>query len=297
MDGFLLVDKPKGITSFSLCNKIKYNLKLEKTGHSGTLDPNASGLMLVAVNRATKLLKLFNYDDKAYIATIAIGLDSDTLDMDTKNISKVKMNVTLEAIKEALLILKNKKTQIPPMTSAIKINGKKLYEYQRQNIDVELKERNVQLFDYEIKSDLAKEDDVYYIDIYLHVSKGFYIRSLARDLGELLNGKAILKDLRRISIGNFNINDSIKLEDLSINNIIPITSILKFDKLEVNDYIAHLVSNGITLDERQIKTDKVFYVTHNNDIIAIYEPVDKYKYKPILILEKSDKLENNIYKG
>ena len=295
MDGFLLVDKPKGITSFSLCNKIKYSLNLDKIGHSGTLDPNASGLMLVAVNRATKLLKLFNYDEKAYLATIAIGLDSDTLDMDSKNITKVKMNVTLDSIKEALITLKNKKTQIPPMTSAIKVNGKKLYEYQRNNIEVELKEREVQLLDYEIKSDLILKDDIYFIDIYLHVSKGYYIRSLARDLGELLNGKAILKDLRRILIGNFNVNNAVKLDDVNETNIIPILSIFKFDRLEVNDYIAHLVSNGITLDERQIKTDKAFYVTHDNVIIAIYEPVDKYKYKPILILEKSDKLENNIY--
>ncbi len=297
MDGFLIVDKPKGITSFSLCNKIKYALKLEKTGHSGTLDPNASGLMLIAVNKATKLLKLFNYDEKSYLATIAIGLDSDTLDMDTKKITKVKMDVTLDDIKNALKNLKNKKTQIPPMTSAIKINGKKLYEYQRNNIEVDLKERNVELLDYEIKSDLLLIDGVYYIDLYLHVSKGFYIRSLARDLGELLNGKAILKDLRRLSIGKFNINDSIKLENLTQNNIIPITSILDLEKLEVNDYIAHLVLNGITLDERQIITENVFYVTNNNAIIAIYEPVSKYKYKPILILEKSDKLENNIYKG
>lgn len=286
MDGFLLVDKPKGITSFSLCNKIKYQLKLDKVGHSGTLDPNATGLMLIFCNKATKLVKLFDYDEKSYIATIAIGLDSDTLDMDTNNITHHKMtNVTIEAIVKGLEYLKSKKTQLPPLTSAIKVNGKKLYEYQRENKEVEIKERNVELLDYKIVSDLILEDDVYYIDIYLHVSKGFYIRSLARDLGEYLNGKAILKELRRTNIGNLSIDDSKKLEDLSTDDIIPITEFLKLDTLEVNDYIANLVKNGITLDERQIKTDKVFYVLNKNAIIAIYEPVDKYKYKPILILK------------
>lgn len=286
MDGFLLVDKPKRITSFSLCNKIKYQLKLDKVGHSGTLDPNATGLMLIFCNKATKLVKLFDYDEKSYIATIAIGLDSDTLDMDTNNITHHKMaNVTIEAIVKGLEYLKSKKTQLPPLTSAIKVNGKKLYEYQRENKEVEIKERNVELLDYKIVSDLILEDDVYYIDIYLHVSKGFYIRSLARDLGEYLNGKAILKELRRTNIGNLSIDDSKKLEDLSTDDIIPITEFLKLDTLEVNDYIANLVKNGITLDERQIKTDKVFYVLNKNAIIAIYEPVDKYKYKPILILK------------
>ena len=286
MDGFLLVDKPKGITSFSLCNKIKYQLNLDKVGHCGTLDPNATGLMLVCCNKATKLVKLFDYDEKCYIATIAIGLDSDTLDMDTSNITHYKMdNVNITDIISGLEYLKAKKTQIPPLTSAIKVNGKKLYEYQRENKEVELKERNVELLDYKILSNLILEDDIYYIDIYLHVSKGFYIRSLARDLGEYLNGKAILKDLRRTNIGKLSIDNSKKIEELSISDIIPISKFVNLDILEVNDYIAKLVKNGVLLDERQIQTDKCFYVSNKNDIIAIYEPILKYKYKPILILK------------
>lgn len=283
MDGFLLIDKPKGITSFTLCNIIRKKLNFKKIGHSGTLDPSATGLMLIMCNKATKLLKLFEYDDKSYIATIAIGLDSDTLDMDAENIRKIKTEATLEKIIESLNFLKTKDTQIPPLTSAIKVNGKKLYEYQREGIDVDIKERNVTLIDYKIMSDLTLIDDVYYIDIYLHVSKGFYIRSLARDLGALLGGVAILKDLRRVEIKNFKINDAVKLDDLKESDIIPIESFLKLETLVVNDYIAKLVKNGVVLDERQIKTNKAFYVKNKNDIIAIYEPYDINKYKPIII--------------
>lgn len=283
MDGFLLIDKPKGITSFTLCNIIRKKLNFKKIGHSGTLDPSATGLMLIMCNKATKLLKLFEYDDKSYIATIAIGLDSDTLDMDAENIRKIKTEATLEKIIESLNFLKTKDTQIPPLTSAIKVNGKKLYEYQREGIDVDIKERNVTLIDYKIMSDLTLIDDVYYIDIYLHVSKGFYIRSLARDLGALLGGVAILKDLRRVEIKNFKINDAVKLNDLKESDIIPIESFLKLETLVVNDYIAKLVKNGVVLDERQIKTNKAFYVKNKNDIIAIYEPYDINKYKPIII--------------
>ena len=123
MDGFLLIDKPKGITSFSCCNQIRKKLKLNKTGHNGTLDPNTTGLMICAVNRATKLLKLINEHDKEYIARITFGLDSDTLDFES-DLREIKTDVSLERIKEGLEYLKSVDTQIPPMTSNVKINGK-----------------------------------------------------------------------------------------------------------------------------------------------------------------------------
>ena len=283
MNGIVLVDKPKGMTSLSVCNKIKNTLKLDKCGHSGTLDPNATGVLVVATNKATKLLKLINEHDKEYIATISFGYDSDTLDFDGNITNEIDMKLTLEDIINAVNKLKEEKWQIPPMTSAIKINGKKLYEYQRKGIEIEREKRPIEIYESEIVSELRFIDNHYEIDISLYVSKGFYVRSYAHDLGILLGGCAILKELRRTKAGSFMLKDAVLLDDLKLTDIKSIFDVFNLPKVEVNDYIAGLVKNGVTLDERQTKINGVFYVTNKCDIIAIYESVDTYKYKPILI--------------
>lgn len=284
MDGFLLINKPKNITSFGLCNKIKKKLNIDKIGHNGTLDPNAEGLMLIGINKATKLLKLFDNDTKEYIAKIIFGYDSDTLDMDSKNIKEIKSDINIEDIPLALNELKLQDKQIPPLTSAIKINGKKLYQYQRENIDIEISERNVKLYDYELINSYYVDDHLE-IEIRLVVSKGYYIRSFARDLGELLNTCAIVHELKRTKIGKFNIIDSKDLDNINTNDIIPIKSFLDLPIVEVKDYLYNMVLNGITLDERQTNIDGAFYVKCNCDIIAIYEKKEDNKYKPIIIFK------------
>lgn len=285
MDGFILVDKPKGMTSLSVCNKIKYKLGLNKCGHSGTLDPNTTGVLVVACNRATKLLKLINEHDKEYIATICFGYDSDTLDVDGKIINNIKMDFTYDELKSKVEMLSKLEEQIPPMTSAIKVNGKKLYEYQRKGIEIEVKPRKTKIYNYEILSNLRCVDDHLEFDIRLEVAKGFYVRSFARDLGNLLGGCAILKELRRTKAGEFSVDNSVKLDDIDINHIKSIKDVFDFTSLEVNDYIKGLVLNGVVLDERQICIDEPFYVTNNCDIIAIYEVVGPNKYKPIIIFK------------
>ncbi len=283
MDGIIILDKPKGITSQTALNKIKRKLNVSKIGHNGTLDPNATGVMVVALGKATKLIKYLDKHDKTYIATIVFGLDSDTLDT-CGNITKdILMKPDLNELNKALEELKNEEEQIPPLTSAIKVNGMKLYEYQRKNIDIKIEKRDVTLYDYEIKSDLRFINNHYEIDIMLHVSKGFYIRSLARDLGILLGGCAILKELRRTKSGEFSIDDSIKIEDLNKDKIISIFEMFKAPIIEVSDYIAKLVLNGVILDERKAKLDEIFYVKSKSGIIAMYEPYEKYKYKPLII--------------
>jgi len=283
MDGFIIFDKPKGISSFKAIEKLKHKLNLNKVGHNGTLDPNATGLMVVASGKATKLLKLINEHDKRYIATISFGYLTKSYDLNSDILKDYFMDVNLPDIKKNIEILKNKTKQIPPMTSAIKINGKKLYEYQNEGIDIKPKERDIKIYDIKILSDLRLINNHYEIDIELYVSKGFYVRSFARDLGNLLNGDAILKDLRRIDIDNINIKDSKTLEEITINDIIPIEKYFDFPKVEVSNYIAKLVKSGITLDDRQTNLKGCFYVVNNCDIIAIYEEVDDNKYKPIII--------------
>ena len=286
MNGFLIIDKPKGLTSLSVCNKIKYKLGLKKAGHSGTLDPNATGVLVVACNSATKLIKLINEHDKEYIATIVFGYDSNTLDMDGEITKDYKMDINIDELKVAVDSLSKITEQIPPMTSAIKVNGKKLYEYQRRDIEVELKPRPVKIHESEIVSDLRYVDGHYEIDIRLNVSKGFYVRSYAHDLGRLLGGDAIIKELRRTKAGCFNINMAKPLDDIILDDIIPIDIFFDFPRVEVNDYISGLVKNGVTLDNRQTDLKEPFYVCNNGKIIAIYEYIMENKYKPILIFKE-----------
>ncbi len=279
-DGFIFVDKEKEITSFQVCNKIKWKLKLDKTGHNGTLDPNATGMMIVATNKATKLMKYINEHNKEYVATIAFGKISDTLDFDS-NVLDGKLNkFNVEELKSAIASLKEERYQIPPMTSAIKINGKKLYEYQRDGIEIELEKREIKINDIEL---IDFNDDLYECIIRLNVSKGFYVRSFARDLGKLLNSDAIIKELRRTKIEEYDVSNAKKLEDITLDDIIKIEDFFNFPKVEVNDYIAKLVKNGVTLDNRQTSINGIFFVVNNCDIIAIYEEIEKNIYKPVLI--------------
>ena len=286
MNGFLIVDKPKGLTSQTVCLKLKKELGANKCGHNGTLDPNATGVMVVAVNQATKLIKLVNEHDKEYIATILFGLDTDTLDIDGNITDEVFMEPSIELIKEKMDLIKAKKTQIPPLTSAIKINGKKLYEYQRKGIEIDIPEREVTLYDYEIVSDLRFINNHYEIDIKVNVSKGYFIRSMARDLGMLLGGKAIIKELRRTKSGIYKIEDSIPLDKIEKNNIIPIKEFFDLPKVYVKDYMIPLVKNGVTMDKRQTNIHGAFYVDSKDGILAIYEEVEELKYKPILIFKE-----------
>lgn len=283
MDGFILVDKPKGLTSQNVCLKLKKRLNLDKCGHNGTLDPSTTGLLVVGCNKATKLMKFINEHDKTYVTTIVFGYDSNTLDTDSEITNEVNMQFTYEDLLKALEILKNKGKQIPPMVSAIKIDGKKMYELARKGIEIELPEREVKIYNYEILSELRTIDNHLEVDIKLDVSKGFYVRSFARDLGKLLGGCAIMKSLRRTKAGEFDVAFATTFEEITTNNIVSIYDIFKFNKLNVNDYIAKLVKNGVVLDERQIITNEPFYVVNNNQVIAIYEPVEENKYKPVII--------------
>lgn len=286
MDGFLVVDKEKSMTSQTVCLKLKAKLNAKKCGHNGTLDPNATGVMVVALNQATKLLKFIHEHDKEYIVTILFGLSTTTLDLDGEIIDRMDMKPTIEEINSAILELKKRSTQKPPLTSAVKVDGMKLYEYQRKGMDVDIPEREVTLKDYEILSDLRFVDGFYEIDIKLSVSKGYFIRSFARDLGLLLNGVAIVKELRRIRSGDYVIEDAHKIKEIDEASIIPIFDFFKFPKVYIKDYLIPLVKNGITLDDRQTNLHEPFYVDSKDGILAIYEEVDRNKYKPVLIFKQ-----------
>ena len=155
MDGFYIINKPKGITSFGVCNEIKHITGEKHVGHTGTLDPDTTGVLVVGVGKACKLMSLLNEHDKEYETIILLGKSSDTLDISGTIIDDYKTNISNDDIFNAVDALSKKEEQIPPMYSAIKINGKKMYELAREGKNIELKERNVKVYYYKIKKNFS----------------------------------------------------------------------------------------------------------------------------------------------
>lgn len=287
MDYVVVVNKDINRTSRDIVNDLNKILGTKKIGHTGTLDPIATGVLVVCVGKYTKLVNLLTSLDKEYIATIKLGIKTDTLDITGNVLEEKEFYVDKEQVINTLNSFLGKSEQVVPAYSAVKINGKKLYEYERKNQVIDVPAREIKIHELTQISELRCVDNHYEVDLFIKCSKGFYVRSFARDLGILLGGKAIMKELRRTLSGNFDLINSVPLKDVTVDNIVPITDIFNyFDKLEVNDYIAHLAKNGVVFDERQIITDKPFYVLHNNVIIAIYEVIDVNKYKPLIIFKE-----------
>ncbi|PLX26846.1 tRNA pseudouridine(55) synthase TruB [Candidatus Parcubacteria bacterium] len=209
--GNILIDKPAGITSFSVIAKLRKITGIKKIGHAGTLDPFATGLLIVAIGReATREIDKFVKQNKVYEAELKLGEVSSTMDPEGE-IKKVNDNIPSEDEVETIVkTFKGKQEQIPPMHSAIKINGQKLYNLARKGIEIERKPREIEIFDIEIL-------DYNYpsLKIRTHVSSGTYIRSLVNDIGEKLETGAYCQNLRRTRIGDFDIKDAVNLDDLS----------------------------------------------------------------------------------
>ena len=290
-DGFLLVDKPQKMTCNDLCQVLKRRYNIKSCGHSGTLDPDATGVMILAFGRATKLLFLLDKEDKTYLATICYGILTDTLDIGGKIIGEKPVNITVEMVKEATTKLSLATTQIPPMMAAIKINGKKLYEYQRANQEVEVKPRACQIIDYELIEPLKIKEKNYTTSIKLHVTKGYYIRSFSRDLGDLMGTYATLLDLRRIKAGSIDISQCLTLDKILKEEIslISITDFLKYDTIEITENILKFVLNGVTLYPRNLINDsnatnindlRRFILTYQGQPIAIYARIDNI-FRPL----------------
>ena len=284
MDGFLLVNKEKNLTSFQVCNKLKYKLKLDKTGHTGTLDPLATGLMIVGVNKATKLMKFFDYDDKIYETKIIFGIKTDYFDMDGNILDKKDMDFSLDELLTAISKVKKQEYQIPPQKSAIKLNGKRLYSY-KDELDLKDLKRNVKINDVKVLNFYKNIEGNLEADIYLDVSKGFYVRSFANDLGEALSGYATVKELKRVGISKYNLKDAKLISEITESDIIKIEDFLNLPFVDINKGFLKFVYNGIVLDERQTKMDGAFYVRCEDKIVAIYEKVDENRYKPVVIFK------------
>lgn len=204
--GMLIVSKPAGITSFKLVSIIKKTLNVKKAGHCGTLDPLASGLMLILVGKATKMQDSFMKQDKVYLASIKLGMKTDSGDLAGKIISESAYNhVTENQIRSVCKSFEGEIEQTPPMFSALKVKGKKLYEFARQGITVERKKRKITVHSIEV---LDIKENI--INIRVRCSSGTYIRTLAEDIGTKLGTDAVLNSLVREKIGIYSLNESVK---------------------------------------------------------------------------------------
>lgn len=214
---FLLVDKPKGITSHDVVDRLRILTGVKKIGHAGTLDPNATGLLIVGIGRDStkKLGNLATKTDKTYIAEIVLGEERGTDDVEGKVIKKNKRlrKTRKDEVVKTLKLFIGKQSQVPPSHSAIKIKGKKAYELARKGKDVMLKPRKIMIYSIELISYKYPE-----VNFKVEVSSGTYIRSLARDIGRKLGTYAYLKNLRRTKIGKYDIDDGVKLDRLKKSN-------------------------------------------------------------------------------
>ena len=216
MDGIIVINKEKEYTSHDVVAKLKKKLNISKVGHTGTLDPNATGVLPILIGKGTKFSKYLINHDKIYEVELELGKKTDTADIEGKVIEEE--NVDEKYIKENLLqVLESfvgKQEQIPPMYSAIKKNGKKLYEYARAGEKVELEARKIEIY----KIDLNKYDKNI-ISFIVSCSKGTYIRSLCEDIAKKLNTVGYMKYLKRLQVGKFNIKDAVYIDDIDLKNV------------------------------------------------------------------------------
>lgn len=267
MDGILLLNKEIGYSSFQYINKAKRIINASKVGHSGTLDPFASGLLIVTVNKATKVNQFIESLSKEYIATLKLGVKTDTLDLEGKVIAtKDAPILNEELIINTLNKFKGKIKQVPPMYSAIKVDGKRLYDLAREGKEIERKEREIEIYDIELLS--FNNDE---ISFRVSCSKGTYIRTLGEQISEELNTYGHLISLTRTKVGNFKVEDAYKLDELDNFKLIDtIEALSHFKKLKLNDEMIQRVKNGHKL-KFNIDEDEVLIVDKDNNIIAIYE--------------------------
>ena len=259
MNGVLLIDKPVGLSSQQVLSKIKRILNVKKIGHAGTLDPLATGVLVVLINDATKLSDYLLENEKAYLSEITIGKTTDTLDSEGE-VTRVK--------------------QIPPMYSALKVNGKKLYELARIGVNIKREARKIEIKEIRRTSDVVYEAGCLRFSFYVKASKGTYIRTLCADIGEKIDYPAYMSSLRRVTSGHFSIDNCYTIDDIQngkfefISMLDAISSIM--EKVEVSGETLRRVLNGREIQAKYINSLNKRVALYNCDkLIAIYEKCDK----------------------
>lgn len=274
MDGIIVLNKEKGYTSRDVVNVVSKELKTKKIGHAGTLDPLATGVLVLAINQGTKIIEFLTYDEKEYIAEVKCGVLTDTLDITGKTV-KTQKNYILdeEKLKQVLASFKGKYEQEVPKYSAVKVNGKRLYEYARKQEDVLLPKKQVEIKEIEL---LALRHDGFTFKT--KVSKGTYIRSLIRDIGEKLKILCTMCNLERIKEGIFDIEHSYTIEDIKKNKYQILSlqdAMLNYCQIEIEDSLYFKIKNGNKI-KNQWHVEDICVFLYHNQVVGIYRKEKDY---------------------
>lgn len=268
MNGILNIYKPTGITSFDVVRMVRKISNVKKVGHAGTLDPEASGVLPVCIGKATKAIDYIMGDFKIYETELKLGVITDTYDREGVILKESEVNASEDEIIQAINSFAGEINQVPPMYSALKVNGKKLYELARAGIEIERQARPILIYNIDIMS-----INIPYVKFRVKCSKGTYIRSLCYDIGEQLNCGGMMWNLQRIATGQFKIEDTINVEDLNVENIskhlMPIEKIFDGNtKINIEDRFVKFLLNGVVVKDKALTSkfqENITYSIYNNE--------------------------------
>jgi len=288
--GFLVIDKPAGMTSHDIVGALRRRFSERRVGHAGTLDPDATGVLLVGVGNATRLLTFLVGHDKRYTAEVVLGVGTSTLDSSGEVTEQFDMSATTvdDARRVVLEHLSGPIMQVPPMVSALKVDGRRLHELARDGIEVERKPRPVTIHRFVV--DPGPEPGVLSIDV--SCSSGTYVRTLAADLGRLLGGAAHLRHLRRIESGGFTVDEAAPPDTATL---LPMTAALRgMEQVQVDAATAALVRNGRVLDRSHPGAGGGFVgdgpwavVAADGELLAVYEAFRSSQVKPTVVIPET----------
>ena len=283
--GFLNIYKPVGMTSHDVVAALRRVTKIKQIGHTGTLDPFAEGVLPICVGKATRLIEYLQ-DDKEYLATVQFGASTNTFDLDGEKTSVSDKKVTKSEVEEGLKAFSGEISQLPPIFSAIKVKGKKLYEYARKGEEVEIQPRKVVIENIELK---VFDEENQQAQILIKCSKGTYIRSIANDLGQNLGCGGYLVKLIRTQAGSFRVENSVQLDGIEVEkNLINPTDILDLPRIAVTESDLAKIKNGMPIEflpREDIKFGNFVILVYNNvEICAVgVADNDKIKLKKVFL--------------
>ncbi len=268
INGIVLINKERGVSSNSVVNKVKHLLNADKAGHLGTLDVLGEGLLPVTLGKGTKLFDYFLNKDKTYNTIFKFGYTTTTLDLEGEITQKNEVIVNQKDIEQILPQFIGRQKQIPPIYSAKKINGKKAYQLAREgNLKINLKPKIIEI--YEIK--LLKQIDINTFEFEIHCSSGTYIRSVCRDMGNKLSTYGVMLSINRTKCGDFNLKDAYKIEDIKNNHfkIISLDSVFDYTKIQLSENQSLKLLNGMNIEINL--NDGLYKVYQNNTFLGIGE--------------------------
>jgi tRNA pseudouridine55 synthase len=270
VDGVLVVDKPAGMTSHDVVDRIRRLFGTRRVGHAGTLDPDATGVLVLGLGRATRFLTYSQAAPKRYLTTAVFGVTTSTQDASGEVLERRAVDISEEAVRAAAAGHTGELEQIPPMVSAVRVGGERLYEKARRGEEVERAARPVTIYELEV---LSFTDDPPEAVLDVRCSAGTYVRTLVHDIGASLGCGAHLRSLRRTEAGGFGEGDAIELDSVESRNLLPLADAVRdLARIEIEDDAARLVANGrrLELPSEEVVDGEHLALIHGGDLVAVY---------------------------